>query len=228
MLSDILLDPTFVYLVLMLGMWSAVTAAYVPGTGVSEGLAMILLLAAFTAFAQMSSVRWIAVVFIAIGMLILMLIPFLFLKNNYLGEISIGIQGIGSILLYRDTIPNLIMILVMLVAAFSYYRFLLIPMIKRIRGDPTFTLETKTLVGSNGRVVAPVNPPENGTAHIDGELWSIHCLQPLSHGDRIQVVSVEGLTVYVEPLIESKSKNSDPRPLTQVDPSQTIHESQEE
>jgi membrane-bound serine protease (ClpP class) len=53
------------------------------------------------------------------------------------------------------------------------------------------------LVGEPAEVVAPLVP--NGTVRLRGEIWRARSGLPVEVGERVRVVSVDGLTLEVEP-----------------------------
>ena len=55
----------------------------------------------------------------------------------------------------------------------------------------------ETLIGSVAEVATPCRP--NGQVRIGGELWRARCEAGADPGERVRVISRDGLTLFVEP-----------------------------
>jgi membrane-bound serine protease (ClpP class) len=55
----------------------------------------------------------------------------------------------------------------------------------------------ETLIGMQAVVVVPCRP--EGQVKLNGELWKARCDAGAGEGDRVRVVSLEGLTLLVAP-----------------------------
>jgi membrane-bound serine protease (ClpP class) len=53
------------------------------------------------------------------------------------------------------------------------------------------------LVGRTAEVIVACAP--DGRVKLSGEIWNARCEVPMANGERVRVVSVEGLTLVVEP-----------------------------
>ncbi|MEO0560797.1 MAG: NfeD family protein, partial [Chloroflexota bacterium] len=84
------------------------------------------------------------------------------------------------------------------VLGFAYNRLLLIPLMEKMRGAPIVGDEQDELLSSIGRMTSDLTPPEAGTAYVNGETWTVRSSEPLSKGDGVSVVAVEGLALVVE------------------------------
>jgi membrane-bound ClpP family serine protease len=191
----LLLDPTLVYVLLMVGLWVAVTAFYIPGTGFPEILALILLSVALYGLTHQPT-RWIGVALLIGGMVWMAVLPLMSPRFYVFGEAALGVQALGSFFLYRGTMPNIYVIVIVLFVAFVYNRLLLLPVLKDLRNGSAAT-EAELLMGAEGRVVRGLQPPHSGTAHIQGELWTIRSPEALETDDRVQVIAVKGLELEV-------------------------------
>lgn len=196
-MPEFLLDPTLVYTILVLGMWIGVTAIYTPGTGLLEGAALLTLFGALWGLARLPT-QWAAVIAILLGMTAFVLLPILHLRQTRWAEVALAVQVAGSLLLYRDGPPNLAVVFALMTLSYGYYRFMLVPTLQRQQAAPEVGNEIAELIGAQGRVVAPASNLHSGTAHINGELWTIRSAIPLETGDIVRVVDVIGLEVQVE------------------------------
>jgi membrane-bound serine protease (ClpP class) len=190
------IDPNLVYLILILGLWMSVTAVYMPGTGVVEGLASIGVIASLVVLANMPTVWW-AVILIVVGVLSFLIIPFIDRRFAPLAVGGLVLQAIGSLTLFNGISVSLPLIAVTIIASLLYHRYALLPALAHHRGKPAM-LEDEPIIGLSGYVQSALNPV--GTVYVRGETWTARSDQPLEKGAEIAVVDQEGLTLYVEAL----------------------------
>ena len=190
------IDPNMIYLVLVLGLWVSVTAIKVPGTGVLELIAIVALVAAGI-FMTALSTNWLAVLMVVIGLLTFIVAPFLQLDrhSDLLALGGLALQAVGSFLLFSAKPVSWVLIIVALVIQLAYFRYLLLPILERIRGQEVIDRDSQ-IIGAEGRVVKALNPV--GTVNIDAELWTATSDQPLEAGEVVVVVEREGLQLFVE------------------------------
>lgn len=194
------LDPTLVYSVLIIGLWLTVTAMYIPGTGIAEGIAFLTLVAAFVGLVYMPT-NWISVMLLVGGMGAFATIPFISPQHTRWTDMALVVQGIGSVFLFKGTMANPLIIALMLGLAFAYNRFLLLPLMAKLRDMPIIIGDSlDELVGATGRATSDVDADGIGTAQIDGEMWTIRSSVSLQKGDVVRVIAVEGLELHVERL----------------------------
>ena len=67
------------------------------------------------------------------------------------------------------------------------------------------TVGAQTLIGKEGRVVAPCRP--GGQVRIGGEIWAARCSAGADVGESVTVMGRDGLTLLVEPL---RAKDAEP------------------
>ncbi len=97
-LQVFLSDPNVVYLVLLFGLWVAVTAAYIPGTGALELLAAGTLIFALVILNSLPT-NWWAVLALVLGVLSFLLVPFLSSRLAIFAQGGLVLQAIGGALL---------------------------------------------------------------------------------------------------------------------------------
>lgn len=192
-----LLDPTLIYTIFTIGLWLAVTAILVPGTGLIEIGAGAILITTFVAMGNLAT-NWLSVALIIVGVSSILLLPLIGERFGRFAELGLILQGIGAAFLFRDTMPNWIVITLTLAAGLLYNRLLLVPMGNRMRQPASVGNEVDDLIGSVGRIVAAVNPPATGTAQINGELWTVSSYTSLRSGDLVRVIETKGLQAVVE------------------------------
>lgn len=190
------LDPNLVYLILIAGLWLSVTAAYIPGTGIVEVLALVGVVAALLALATMPT-NWWAVILIVIGVLGFLIMPFIDRRFALLAVGGLALQAVGSLTLFTGVSVALPLVVVTVAAALLYHRFALLPTLEHHRGSPAM-LEDEPLTGLHGYVQRALDPV--GTVYVRGESWSARSDDKIDAGTEIAVVDQEGLTLYVEPV----------------------------
>ncbi len=188
------LDPNLVYVILIIGLWLVVTAAYIPGTGVAEVLAFVGVAVALVALANLPT-NWWAVILIVVGVLSFLMMPIL---NQRFAALSIGglaLQAVGSVFLFNGTGVSLPLIVVMIAVALGYHRFALLRILEFNRSAPAM-LDDQPLVGAHGYVQSALDPV--GTVYVRGESWTARSEHNLKVGAEIVVVEQSGLTLFVE------------------------------
>lgn len=187
-------DPNLVYMLLLLSLWSVVTAAYVPGTCVVELLSGALALGVIYLMAQMPT-HWGAVLLIVIGVLGFLAMPFLNQRWAALAAGGLILQTAGSLFLFDGMSVSLPLIALVIGLSLVYHRYALLPILRKHRTQPE-TTEDDLLIGAIGRVVQPLNPV--GSVHVRSETWTARSSHPLEKNDEIVVIERDGLTLVVE------------------------------
>jgi membrane-bound ClpP family serine protease len=200
-------SPDLIYLGLVLSMWFAVTAAYVPGTGIIEGLALLGFGA--TVFVMMSAemaVSWFAVLLIVIGVSLFIIMPFIRLQYAPLALGGLALQGIGGLLLFSEGqgVSVFVLALSLMIPA-AYHHYVLLPMLRNMRDKPPEERDRK-LIGMVGRVTKVIDPI--GTVYVNSEHWSAMAedeVEPIAVGEKVLVIGREELRLIVEPLKMKRS-----------------------
>ncbi len=199
-LNIFLTDPNLIYLVLVCGLWVAVTAAYVPGTGVIEVLAALAICFSLVMMASMP-VNWWAVLILVLGVLSFLLIPFL---NDRLAQIAQGglvLQAVGGWLLFSNPQVSPLLIAVTIGMALLYHHYALLPLLRKARQQGNVIDDNGHLIGAFGRAAAAFLPSGSsfvGSVNVRGEQWTAYSEQPVESGDTVVVLEREGLQLYVE------------------------------
>ncbi len=196
-MPGVLLDPTLAYILLMVAIWLGITAIYVSGSGLPETGAALALIGAGVWLFYLPT-NWISVILLVVGMLAFILIPMFKPQYARWSSLALVAQGIGSIFLFNGTIPNPLVIVLMLGLGFAYNHFLLIPTMERMRDIPHVGDEVDKLMGAEGRVIHGAAAEETGTARVRGETWTIRSTVPLEKGDIVRVIDIDGLELQVE------------------------------
>jgi membrane-bound serine protease (ClpP class) len=64
----------------------------------------------------------------------------------------------------------------------------------------------EALIGASGEARTSLDP--SGTVFVRGELWRASAERPVPAGEPVRVLSVDGLTLRVEPLRGERNKNT--------------------
>ncbi len=189
------LDPNLVYVILIIGLWLVVTAAYIPGTGIAEVLAFVGVAAALVALANMPT-NWWAVILIVVGVLSFLIMPFFDQRFAALSIGGLALQAVGSVFLFNGTGVSLPLIVVMIGIALAYHRFALLRILEFNRASAPAMLDDQPLVGAYGYVQSALDPV--GTVYVHGESWTARSDHTLKSGTEVTVVDQAGLTLFVE------------------------------
>ena len=196
---SVLTNPNVVYLLLIVGLWAAAAAVYVPGTGLLEGAAVICLVLAVVGLTQLPTR--------AVGLLMIIVSGVLFLVDLKVQSVAITVGGVaslvlGSVFLFRPAqdapaaaTDRLSPWLIALVALGSLVFFTgavaAVFRAQRLQAK----VDAGAVVGHIGVVAAPVDPV--GTVQVQSELWTAVSETPLGEGEEVRVVALEGLKLRV-------------------------------
>lgn len=200
MIEWLITEPNIVYLVLVAGLWMAVTAAYVPGTGVLE-LAALGALVLVILILQAMPVNWFAMLLLVLGVLSFLLIPFLNQRWARVAELGLVPQAVGGYFLFNGAPVSVLLIAVTIVMSVVYHRFALLPLLARARQHAAVIDDNGQLIGAGGRVAKPferVGRVYIGTVNVNAEQWTASSDKPLIAGDEIVVVERDGLQLAVQ------------------------------
>jgi membrane-bound serine protease (ClpP class) len=194
MLSWILQDPNTIYLMLLLGLWLAAMAIYLPGSGILEIIALGYLTMVVYILTR-APTNWLAVIVLVVGVLGFLTMPLLLPKAGRYAPGGLLLQAIGGLTLFDGPSPSFIVIAITLAISFAYHRYLLMPILRR-HHELALPSEDDALIGAYGRVVKALDPV--GTVLVLGEQWSARSDRPLQPGEDIVVLERDGLQLFVE------------------------------
>jgi membrane-bound serine protease (ClpP class) len=194
MLVSFLKDPNIIYLMLLFGLWLVAIAIYLPGSGILEIIALGYLVVEVFILTR-APTHWGAVVILVIGVLGFLTMPLLLPRFERYALAGLALQTIGGLRLFEGQSVSLAVIAITIGVSYAYYRFLLLPILRRHR-EQAVPSEDDLLIGARGRVVRPLTPV--GTVLVRGETWTAHSDKPLAANEEIVVVERDGLQLYVE------------------------------
>lgn len=190
------LDPNLVYLGLVAGLWVAVTATYIPGTGLAEVAAFLLLAGSIFVLAALPT-NWVAVVVLIIGLSAFLIAPFVNERFGQFAEVGLIGQAVGGYLLFSgsELVVSPVLIGITVVLGVLYNRFVLLPTMRSQREDTAYD-EVDQVIGVRGRVVKDLDPV--GTVYVNKELWRARSDETLLRDTAVLVTGQEGLELFVE------------------------------
>jgi membrane-bound serine protease (ClpP class) len=201
--DSLVVDANVIYLVLVFGLWAAVTASYIPGTGVAEAIALIALGISLVVLFGLPT-NWVAVLLITIGVLVFLLIPFVSARLARAAQAGLILQVIGGLFLFNGEARVSWLIIGLTVgASLLYHHYALMPLLRRARQSAAVRDDNAELIGADGRVIKPFLPVGKrymGTVHVRGEQWSAVADHPMETGDDVVVLERDGLQLFVESL----------------------------
>lgn len=195
-----LANPTMVFLLLSLGALALYLELSAPGTSLFAGVGVVLLAGA---------VAGLLVLPIQVWSLLLLLLGFLLIGVEFFVPIhgALVVTGIALVLvgalnlidpiqapgitINLWVVPVAALVLGGL-AACSIWAAV------RNRSRPVLT-GIESLIGCVGLAISDLAP--QGMVRVDGEVWSAMADgEPIHAGDQVQIVAVEGVTIWVQPL----------------------------
>ncbi|HQA67646.1 MAG TPA: NfeD family protein [Aggregatilineales bacterium] len=191
------LGTDVVYVVLIVGFWLTLTSIYVPGTGLLEVAAVIVLIAAGAGLVLMpTSVVGLALLLVA---LICLVARISFRRNNILYAVGFACHVLGSIFVFQPgSRPSVLIIIAANLLALAFYQLILQPgLLVLNRVSP---LDPDVFIGADAIVEGTIDPI--GTVRVDGSVWSATADELIESGRRVRVVSRKGLQLYVVPIDE--------------------------
>ena len=206
-INELLLNPNLAYLLLVVGGMVALLAIISPGTGLLEiGALFILILAAWQVY-QLPINLW------ALVLLLLGLVPFILAVRTSLqrklqaGFLVVAILAfvLGSSFLFRGEQwwrPAINPILATLVSIASA-GFLWVAAVKSLEaGSKSPSHNLGSLIGATGETRTPIK--DEGSAQIEGELWTVRSDKPIPANTKVRVVGRDGFILVVEAISTSK------------------------
>lgn len=194
----VIADPSIAYLLMLAGIAGLYFEFSNPGFVLPGVVGAISLLLALFAF-QMLPVNYAGLGLIVLGLAFMtgeMFMP----SFGVLGIGGVVAFVIGSVMLIDTDIPGYGIpwaVIVPVALASALFIFFVAGMALKARQRPVVS-GREELIGSIGEVLEDFDG-EDGWAQVHGENWRIKSKQPLSRGQKIRVVRMDGLIFDVEP-----------------------------
>ena len=77
------------------------------------------------------------------------------------------------------------------------------PLVKKIQSAPKEKTNADRIIGQTAVVIHPISPEQRGRVEIEGQDWSAAAVnkeESFTTGQKVQIVRIEGVTVYVKAL----------------------------
>ena len=196
-LLSVITHPTVAYGLMLIGIYGLLLEGYNPGAVLPGVVGAISLLVALFAF-QILSVNYagLALIVIGVGMIIG---EFFFPTYGSLGIGGLVAFVVGSIILFDTDVSGLRLAMPVIAGVATAGALTLIGLVyfaTRSLRRPVVT-GREAMVGA--RAEAFEDFAERGRVRLGGELWNAHTSAPLSAGQAVRIVRVEGLMLWVEP-----------------------------
>ncbi len=213
-LLHVITDPNIAFLLLTLGLYSLLIEFQNPGFGLPGAVGVIALVLAFVAFGSLP-LNGAGVGLIVLGV-ILLIVEALSPGFGATGAAGLAMFALGALILYRPFPPvspamPAVSVNPWLVAAITGVTGALIFFVvgKGLQAQraPAISDVSNRMVGAVGQATTDIATV--GTAQIAGELWTAVAdgNQPIHSGERVEVVTVQGITVRVRRVVETPPDN---------------------
>ncbi len=199
---NFLLNPDVAFVFLGAALLVTIFALLSPGTGILEGLALLLLVAVGYAVANLPVNAW-ALALLLLG-IIAVIVTFRRVRKWYFMAGSIVLLVVGMVFVFRgENAITGINPLLAVIGAVGLGGFIWIAgtNISKASHQKPYS-DLNRLTGMTGKAITDILA--EGSAYIDGENWSATSDEPIPAGSNVKVVKRNGLVLKVE--IENKDK----------------------
>ena len=196
-LLQVISNPTVAYMLMLLGIYGLIFEGYNPGAIVPGVVGAISLLLALFAF-QVLPINYAGLALIALGV-ILMVSEFLVPSFGALGMGGIAAFIFGSVILIDSDIPGLSISLPLIISIAASGALVLLGIVwlaVRSRDRPVVS-GREEMVGAHAEAFHDFDT--RGQVWVHGERWTARTSTPVTAGQSLDVVRVEGLTLHVKP-----------------------------
>lgn len=200
----VITDPSIAYVLLMIGFWGLLFEFYSPGLvapGVIGGICLLVALFGL----QLLPVSYTGLALIVLGVGLIVAEHFA-PGFGVLGLGGIAAFAVGSIMLIDTDVPGYRIpwqLIAGVTAASAGFLFVVLHFALRARRRPVVS-GREEMLGATGEVMEDTG---GGVfARIHGEMWQVRADVPLRGGQRVRVVSMDGLVLSVEPAAQGDKK----------------------
>ena len=196
-LLEVISNPTVAYMLMLLGIYGLIFEGYNPGAIVPGVVGAISLLLALFAF-QVLPINYAGLALIALGV-ILMVSEFLVPSFGALGMGGIAAFIFGSVILIDSDIPGFGVSLPLIITIAASGALVLLGIVwfaVRSRDRPVVSGQEE-MVGARAEALHDFDT--RGQIWVHGERWTAKTSTPVTAGQPLEVVRVDGLTLHVEP-----------------------------
>lgn len=192
---QVVTNPSVAYILLLVGIYGLIFELSNPGIGAGGIIGGICL------FTALYALQLLPISYSALGLLLfglgLMVAEALSPSFGILGLGGIIAFVVGSIMLMDTEVPAFQIALPLILSFAVVSAGLLIMTVSMLLKTRRLeaTTGTQTLIDQQTEVTSTHH--NHVMVRLQGELWQVHCDQPLSEGDRVRVTGIQGLTLEV-------------------------------
>jgi len=198
---ELLLNPNIAYLILVFGFLFAIMALVTPGTGVLEGIAIIIILISGYIISKLNF-NWYALVVLILGV-----IPFLAAlrktQRRLFLLLSLLSMIIGSTFLFVDSswrpIVHPVLTIFVNILIIGFFWWVVRKGLEALKIKPQNRLAE--IVGSIGETRTEVF--HEGSIYANGEMWSATSVKHIPARKKVKVLSRSGFIVEVEEILDN-------------------------
>lgn len=195
---DVIADPNIAYILLLLGVYGLFFELYNPGAilpGVVGALSIVL--AAFSL--QLLPISWAGLLLIVLA-IILFALEIKITSYGLLSVAGVVSMTLGSLMLFQPGTTGMKVGLELIIPAAiitALFFAFVVGMGLRAQKRKVVTGE-EGLVGETGSALSEFSP--EGKVSVHGEIWAATSDRPITRGQKVKVVRVEGMSLIVQPL----------------------------
>jgi membrane-bound ClpP family serine protease len=196
-MMDLILDPNFAYLLIVVGFMLTIFAILTPGTGLFEAGAVVVLGLAAWRIIELEINLW------ALILLVLGIVPFIFAVRNRRRQLNLGLTLgaliIGSAFLFPSEewwqpAVHPVLAVVTSLASGGLIWLMISKFVEAESKSPSHDLSG--VVGAVGEARTAIH--DEGSVYLKGEMWTAHSEQPIAAGSQVRVVARRGFVLEVE------------------------------
>lgn len=196
-LLAVITHPTVAYGLLLLGIYGLLFEGYNPGVALPGVVGAVSLLIALFAFQILSvNVGGLALVALGVAMIVA---EFFFPAFGSLGLGGLVAFVVGSLILFDTDVPGMNIGLPVIAAVATVGGLVVLAMswvASRSLRRPVVT-GIQGMVGATGEAIEDFSA--RGRVRYGGEIWNAQSAKPVTCGQAVRIVRVEGLTIWIEP-----------------------------
>ncbi len=199
-LLSVITDPNIAYILMMIGMYGLIFELSNPGyilPGVVGAICLILALYAF----QVLPINYAGLALIMLGVIFMIAEAFV-PSFGALGFGGVVAFIVGSIILLDERTLQISLPLIGGTALISSAFFLwIVRMLMRLRRKKVVS-GAEDMIGSIGEATEDFST--QGQVRVQSEIWAAETTEPVVEGQRVEVLSMEGLRLRIKPLAKEE------------------------
>ncbi len=194
----VITNPNVAYLLMLLGTLGLIFEFTHPGIGFPGIAGLICILLAFYAF-QTLPVSYVAIALLVLG-IGLLIAEIKIISYGLLAVGGVICLTLGSLMLFESPDPNIRVSLNVIIPTVATLAAMILFVVQRAMSAQSQPVKTgaQGLLGEIGVASTTLNP--DGKVFVHGETWDATSSRSIAKGQKVRVVRVEGLHLFVEKL----------------------------